>query len=198
MAEAGDINRGQSDPLRAGAPMSTAEVQAWFVREVLPLEAALMQFLRRIRPTGTDVSDLCQDVYVRVCEAAMQEIPRATKPFVFMVARNLAIDELRRERVVPIDTASDIELLNIAADTPMPEQSVIAREELRRLQIALNELPLRCREAIVMRKIEDIPRRQIAIRMGIAEKTVARHITEGIFALADALYGEESSEKRRK
>jgi RNA polymerase sigma-70 factor (ECF subfamily) len=195
MVDARDIDRGQSDPLQAGATVSTSEVQAWFVREVLPLEAALMQFLRRIRPNGVEVDDICQDVYVRVCEAALQEIPRSPKPFVFMVARNLVIDELRRERVVPIDTAVDLELLNIAADTPLPDQNIMAREELRKLQSALDELPPRCREAIVLRKIEDVPRREIATRMGIAEKTVSRHITEGICALADALYG--GAEKRR-
>lgn len=195
MVDARDIDRGQSDPLQAGATVSTSEVQAWFVREILPLESALMQFLRRIRPNGVEVDDICQDVYVRVCEAALQEIPRSPKPFMFMIARNLVIDELRRGRVVPIDTAIDLELLNIAADTPLPDQNIIAREEIRKLQNALDELPPRCREAIVLRKIEDVPRREIAIRMGIAEKTVSRHITEGICALADAIYG--GAEKRR-
>jgi RNA polymerase sigma factor (sigma-70 family) len=174
-----------------------AAVRRWFVREVLPLEAALTQFLRRLRRNKDDVDDLCQDVYVRVCEAALKEIPRSAKSFVFTVARNLVLDEMRREHIVPIDAASDLELLGIAAETPAPDQSVIAREELRLLQAALDDLPPRCREAVVMRKIEDLSRREIAARMNIAEKTVSRHITEGICALADAFYGGLAEERRQ-
>ena len=60
-----------------GAPMSVpmADVRAWFVREVLPLEAVLMQFLRR--SARDDAEDLRQEVYMRVCESAAVEIPRA-------------------------------------------------------------------------------------------------------------------------
>jgi RNA polymerase sigma-70 factor (ECF subfamily) len=100
-----------------------------------------MQFLRRIRHNKIDVDDLCQDVYVRVCETALTEIPRPAKSFVFTVARNIVIDEMRREQVVPIDAVADLDVLHIAIDTPGPDQSVIARDELRRLQVALDELP---------------------------------------------------------
>ncbi len=170
------------------ARAQAAEVQAWFVREVLPLEAGLMQFLRRRRRDAGDADDLCHDVYVRVCEAAMKEIPRPAKPFVFAVARNLVIDHARRDHVVPINAAADVDMLNVAADTPGPEQSLVAREELTALQAALDRLPPRCREAVVMRKIDRLSRREIAARMGIAEKTVRRHIGDAMCALADALY----------
>jgi RNA polymerase sigma factor (sigma-70 family) len=197
MVKTTDTDLGHGDPPRAGASISASEVQAWFVREVLPLEAALMQFLRRIRHNKIDVDDLCQDVYVRVCETALTEIPRSAKSFVFTVARNIVVDEMRREQIVPIDAVADLDVLHIAADTPGPDQSVIARDELRRLQVALDELPPRCREAVVMRKIQDLPRREIAVRMNITEKTVSRHIAEGICALADRFYGETTSDRRR-
>src|SRR6202043_1351447 len=99
----------------------------------------------------------------------------------------LVIDHARRDHGVPINAAADVDMLNVAADTPGPEQSLVAREELTALQAALGRLP-RCREAVVMRKIEGLPRREIAARMGIAEKTVRRHIGDAMCALADALY----------
>ena len=45
-----------------GVEMTLPDLNAWFVREVLPLEAALMQYLRRSSPN--DAEDLCQDVFV--------------------------------------------------------------------------------------------------------------------------------------
>ena len=49
----------------------------------------------------------------------------------------------------------------------------MAREELRRLQAAIDRLPPRCREAVVLARIEELPGREIARRMGINEATVS-------------------------
>lgn len=193
MSETPDQGRELGNPDLRGAAMTASEVQAWFVREVLPLEAALMQFLRRSRRNASDADDLRHDVYVRVCEALLKEIPTSTKPFVFSIARNLVIDRARHDQIVPIEAVADLEDLSVATDVPGPDRSVAAREELRTLQSALDRLPPRCREAVVMRKIDGLSRKEIAARMGIAEITVRRHISDGMAVLADAVYGETSN-----
>jgi DNA-directed RNA polymerase specialized sigma24 family protein len=43
--------------------------QAWFIREILAHEAALMRFMRRVWPDQAEVEDLRQEVYVKVYEA---------------------------------------------------------------------------------------------------------------------------------
>ncbi len=179
------------DDAISGAGMTAPEVESWFVAEILPLEAVLMQFLHRNWRNKSEIADLRQEVYVRVFEAALQEIPSAPRTFLLTSARNLIIDRVRREQVVPIETVADWEALNIARDEPGPERHVEAREELHRLQSALDRLPPRCREAVVMRQIDGLSRREIAGRMGIAEKTVKRHLADGVRALADMLYGED-------
>lgn len=166
----------------------TSDAKAWFVREVLPLEAALTQYIKRHWKGDTD--DLCQEVYARVYEAACKQIPAPAKPFVFTIARNLLIDQLRRGQIVSIETMADLDALDIALDEPGPDRAVIAREELRRLQSALDRLPRRCREAVVLKQIDGLSRREIASRMGVGEETVKRHIANGMFALADFLFGE--------
>jgi RNA polymerase sigma-70 factor (ECF subfamily) len=176
-----------------GERMNASDLDNWFVREVLPLESALTQFLRRSWRNRSDVDDLCQEVYVRVYEAAQKEIPDPVRPFVFAVARNLIINRVRREQIVPIESLGDLDALNIAADEPGPDRNAMAREELRRLQSALDNLPPRCRQAVVLKKIEGLSRKEIAQRMGISEDTVHRHLTEGRHALADLLYGEDWS-----
>jgi RNA polymerase sigma factor (sigma-70 family) len=174
-----------------------AEVRAWFVRDVLPLEATLMQFLRRSARNYADAEDLRQEVYMRVCESAQNEIPRSARSFVFTVARNLLIDRARREPIVSIEAVADLEVLNVAIDEPGPDRNAIARDELRRLQAALESLPLRSRSVVLMRKVDGLSRREIATRMGIAEKTVERHLTVGLRALADVFFSEPSNTARR-
>jgi RNA polymerase sigma-70 factor (ECF subfamily) len=177
---------------RSGSVMTAPEVELWFVSEVLPLESVLTQFLRHNWRDANDIEDLRQEVYVRVCEGAQKQIPEATKPFVLTIARNLLIDKVRRGHVVPIDAVADVEALNTAIDEPGPERSVMARDELRRLQAAIEKLPPRCRQAVVMGRIEGLTGREIAARMGISEKTVSEHLSLGMCALADALYGEQA------
>ena len=180
-----------------GTAVNSAELNDWFVREVLPLEAALANFLRRSWRNQSEVADLCQDVYVRVYETARCERPKAVKSFVFAIARNLITDHIRREQIVPIETVADLDSLNIEADQPGPDRAVIAREELRNLQFALDRMPQRCREAVVLKKVEGLSMREIALRMGIAVKTVDRHLTDGALILADFVHGKSEMPRKR-
>lgn len=165
------------------------EVELWFVREVLPLEARLMRYLRSTYRNAREATDLLQDVYVEVVEAAQKEIPKSAKSFVFAVAHNVMVDRIRRERIVPMDTVSDLEQLGLAAETPPPEQAVIARDELRHLRAAIDKLPPRCREAVLLSRVEGLSGREIAERLNLDKSTVSHYVKQGMQLLADALYG---------
>jgi RNA polymerase sigma factor (sigma-70 family) len=161
----------------------------WFVSQVLPLEPALMRFLRRHWRHTDEWPDLRQDIYVRLYETAARDgLPAQAAAYVFACARNLVIDRARRAQVVPIDTLAELEAL---ADMPMddftPERVAGARGELRLLQAALDELPPRCREVVLMRKVEGLSQKEIAGRLGIAEGTVEKQLTLGVRALAETL-----------
>jgi len=172
--------------------VSTRYLKVWFVREVLPLEASLVQCLRHNWRHGEDIADLRQDVYVRVYESASKQLPLSAKPFVFAIARNLLIDRFRHNRIVPIEGVADLEAIDVPSDAPGPDRSAIARDELRHLKIALDRLPPRCREAVILKRVEKLTRPQIAQRMGISENTVKRHLTDAAHLLADLLYVEQS------
>lgn len=178
------------DPQRAEADVSQLDADAWFIREVLPLEPALMQYLTRNWENKSDLPDLRQEIYGRVCEAAHHEIPNSAKSFLFATARNFLIDLVRHSRVVQIEAMADLEALDIASEQPSPEREISAREELRAVHAAILRLPPRCQESVVLRKIEGLSLREISARMNISEKTVERHLTDGLRALANVLYGE--------
>lgn len=175
--------------------MTASALVDWFAREVLPLEAALMHFLQQNWRNPHEIADLRQDVYVQVYDAARKQIPTHTKAFVFQTARNLLINRVRRDHVVPIEAVPDLETLDVAADVPSPEHAAIARDDLRRLRVALDRLPPRCREAVVLGRIEGLPGRAIAVRMGVSDATVSEHLANGIRALVDEVYGHDPKRK---
>ena len=190
MVETPETNREDAN-LRRGQPLMAATgANDWFVREVLPLEQALMQYLKHNWRNKGDIADLRQEVYVRVLEAARKEIPDRAKQFVFSTARNLIIDRVRREQVVPIEAVADMDALTIAMDSPGAERTAMARDELRRLMAALDRLPPRCREVFMLGKVEGLGGREIAARLGVTESTISKQLAIGIRALADILHGD--------
>jgi len=187
MTEARDPSRLEPELRRPDAGKAVSDVKNWFVREVLPLEAMLMHYLQQTWRNRSDLEDIRQDIYAQLLSAAERGIPTQTKAFVMRTARNLLIDRIRHEQIVPIDPVPDLDALAVAAE---PDSNVVARDILRKLHGALDRLPPRCREAIILRRVEGLSRREIATRMGISEKTVAEHITNGMRALAGLIFGE--------
>jgi RNA polymerase sigma factor (sigma-70 family) len=196
MASISDNGRESGDLHNHGAALAAPDVNAWFVREVLPLEAGLKRFLRYGWHNDSDLEDMCQDVFVRTYEAARTQIPRPAKPFVFSIARNLLINRLRREQIVSMEAVADLEEFGIPSDEPGPDRTLIARQELKRLRAALERLPQRWRDAVVMRKIDGLSRQEIAARMGLAESTVAQHLASGIDALVEEFHSERADQRR--
>ncbi len=190
MADTSETNREGAGLGGQNVSGRTPDLHAWFVREVLPLEAVLRGYLRNNRQSSADIADLLQDIYMRVYQASRKEFPISTKSLVFTTAHNLLVDRMRRAKVVPLSAVENIEALGIAAETPGPDETAIAREELRRVQAALDQIAPRSKEAIMLRQVEGLSGREIALRMGIAEKTVERHLSLGVRALATILYGE--------
>lgn len=161
----------------------------WFVREVLSLEAVLMRFLRRHWRDESDIQDLRQEVYSRVYESARKNIPMQAQPFVLTAARNLLIDRVRRSRIVSIEVIADMDHIHQCADYLTPDRHMTARDELKRFQAGLERLPPRCRKVVVLRKIQGLSQKEVALHMGIGEDAVERQTLLGMRALTDFMLG---------
>jgi RNA polymerase sigma-70 factor (ECF subfamily) len=167
-------------------------LDSWFKREILAHEAALVRYLLRTWPNRQEVYDLRQDTYVRVYEAAARSRPQAPKSFLFATARNLMADHIRRQRIVSIDAVGDLDALNVMIEEISPEQRASAHQELRRLAEAIDLLPPKCREAVWMRRVDDLPQKEVAKRLGITQKTVEKHVMKGMKLLAALLFRTDS------
>jgi RNA polymerase sigma-70 factor (ECF subfamily) len=166
--------------------MDEDSLDDWFIREILAHEAALVSYLLRKWPNRLEVNDMRQDVYVRVYEAAAKSRPPAPRAFLFTTAAHLLVDRMRRRRVVAIDTVGDVEALDVLVEQVSPERRVSAHEELRRLAHAIDLLPPKCRAVVWMRRVDDLPQKEVARRLGITEKSVEKHVMKGMKLLAAA------------
>jgi RNA polymerase sigma-70 factor (ECF subfamily) len=160
-------------------------LDSWFKREILLHERILMRFLARVWPRRDELPDIRQEAYARVYEAAQKARPQAPKAFLFTTARHLLADRIRRERIVSITAGGENDYLNVLIDEITPERRVSANQELVRFARAFDRLSPNCREAIWLRRVKELPQREVAHRMGLAEKTVEKHLRQGVRLLAN-------------
>jgi RNA polymerase sigma factor (sigma-70 family) len=167
--------------------MSGADRQRtrWFLRNILPHEPALRGWLSRSTPQGVDPDDVVQEAYTILAELESVDGIRHPRAYLFQVARSVIMRHVRRARIVPIHTVEDLERLEHFDDAASPEQHTIDRDELRQLARAIAAMPAKTREAFVLRRVNDLPQREIAARMRISENTVETHIARGILFLID-------------
>lgn len=154
----------------------------WFARNVLPHEPDLRRWLSRVAG-DLDQDDLVQETYAAV--AKEWRGIRNPRGFMFTVARNVLIRHLRHKRIVNIVTIADLEKLSVIDGQATGEQALVGREELSMLQQALAALPERCRQVLMLRKIEGLSQREVAARLGLSESTVEKHVAAGISRCAD-------------
>jgi RNA polymerase sigma factor (sigma-70 family) len=172
-------------------------LSAWFQSEVIPLEPALMAFIRRNWRVAEDIPDLRQDIYERVLTGAKSGIPTDTRNYLFAVARNHLINRAKRGQIVSFELVADMAVMDVEIDRFRTERQLTARDELRRAQAGLDRLPEKCREVVWLRKVEGLSTRQTAERLGISIDTVEKQITLGMRALVDFMLGGSGKIVRR-
>ncbi len=158
----------------------------WFVEEVQVHAASLRAWLRGRYPVLSDPDNVVQESLTRVWRAAQGGQVRSPKALLFTTASHLALDELRRRKIAPFESLRDDEQLSVyAEDIPAPDD-VAHREELLLLTQAIQSLPPRCREALILRK-RGLPQKEIAARLGVTERTVEAHLVKGLRGCAKFL-----------
>jgi len=146
-----------STPTSAPAPpclAASATQTEWFSREVHAHDAQLKSYLRGFFPSVRDIDDVVQESYLRTWRARLGQPIRSAKSFLFEIARNLAVDGIRRKGVSPEIHCPDLDALPVREEKPGVEDTVCTNEELDLLAQAIQSLPTRCREVMILRQIK--------------------------------------------
>ncbi len=164
------MSKHRSRPL--SVPPQDPEQARWFVDEVLPHEGKLRAWIRARFPAVTDVDDLVQDAYSRLLRAHGSGPIANPKAFLFVTARNLALNQLRHRGYERPAGATEIDPLSVFDDALGAPEALAHREDFQTLIEAIQSLPDRCRQVITLRKIYGLSQRETAERLGISENTV--------------------------
>jgi len=120
--------------------------------------------------------DALQDTWLRLESREPVENLRDPVAYLMRTAINAAYDQQRNQtRLV---SASEIEaVLEDEPDSaPGPAETVAARAELEALMAAMERLPERRRQILVMVRWEHLPQREVAERLGVSLRTVEQEL----------------------
>ena len=160
--------------------MPNGNLTKWFLTEVQPHESILRSYLRGSVPSVRDVDDVVQEAYLRIWKARASQSITSAKAFLFTVARRVALNLARKQHNAPFVRYRDFEASRVFEDNPNAREAAILHERINLLADALMALPPRCRDVMILHKVNGLPQREIASRLGVSERTVESHVRAGV------------------
>ena len=144
----------------------------------------LLALAGRMLGDGPEAEDVAQEAFLRIWKQAPKWRPGAARfdTWLHRVALNLCYDRLRRRREVATETPPEQ-----ADPGPGPDRGLLAADAGRRVNAALQSLPERQREAIVLCHYQELGNIEAAALMGISVEALESLLGRGRRALRAAL-----------
>ncbi|KAA2242537.1 RNA polymerase sigma-70 factor [Chitinophaga agrisoli] len=139
----------------------------------LVMETPLIAFIKALVGATEVAEELYSDLFVKIW-ARRKTLPATQYPrnYIYTMARNLALDYLKKERPLHSIEFHEIDPLTVQDQAPTPEEQVISKEMIRKIESAINVLPARCRLIFKMVKEDGFKYKEVAALLGISVNTV--------------------------
>jgi RNA polymerase sigma factor (sigma-70 family) len=155
------------------------DIDRWFIVQVLP-HAAAYRAKAAYFCGAEEAEDLVQEAYARVLKTPDYRSISAPRAFVLTIVHNLALERLRRARVVRIEALASLEALDMPDPAPNAFAVAAGRSELQHWLAMIDSLPPQCARVMRMRKVQGMSPAAIAEELSISISTVEKHIAKGL------------------
>lgn len=183
--------RASKSAVRAPVPAPSSPVSPeqakWFAEQVQPHEATLRGYLRHQFPS-VDTDDVVQESYLKLLRTPDSGRITSVKAYLFSIARNTALTLFRRRRQLysdlPVNELPDWRVLDGGPDAA---EATNSRLRLALVADAVDTLPPRCREIMVLALVDGLGAIAIAEKLALSENTVRVQLARGILKCRDYL-----------
>ncbi|WP_368671749.1 RNA polymerase sigma factor [Lewinella sp. W8] len=153
-----------------------------FDQTFLRVAPLLRNFLLYRTGDAERAADLVQDAFLKLYENCSKVIPEAAKAWLFRVAENLFLKQIRRTVVAEkyTDWAS-----HRTEDAPSPEAVLEEKEFHEQLMGAIANLPEGAREVFLLNRMDGLKYREIAELLDISQKAVEKRMHRALTTLRE-------------
>lgn len=159
--------------------MDTTSIASLYAEE----HSRLKRMLVRRGMSAQNAADVVQEAFIRLLRSQNEEI-RDPQAYLRRTTESAAIDYYRHEQRVSRLVVSAAEPDETVADSrPLPDALIVTAEEIATLTRAMQDLPPRAREVMMLHKFEGLSYGEIAEQLGIAKNTVMVHMVKALSVL---------------
>ena len=153
----------------------------------------------RFTGDATEAEDITQDVFLKVFRnlSSFDQTKGSFQTWITTLTRNMLVDNYRRTKLDRASESLDVSVSGeddgptlaerLADPRPNQEQRYAGLELKAKIQAALAKLSPELREAVILRDLEDMDYKEIALVLKIPEGTVKSRISRGRGELARLL-----------
>lgn len=179
----GTMARAEADEVFEGKPgaQANSRIESLFREH----NDTLLRFLRARLHSEADAREAAQEAYVRLLQLDDPGQLSFLRAYLFRIAANVATDLLRRRT---LQTRAAQDSLFFAADEPATqERGLEARQQLAAVELALSQLPPKCREAFLLSRREGWASGKIAAHLGVSDRMVRLYLVRALEHLEAAI-----------
>ena len=142
----------------------------------------LMAFANRLLRDRTAAEDVAQDAFLALYRHAHEVPDHATRPWLYRVARNLCLDQLRRRRfnlrlfrdVGRADSDFAPAILDPSGDRP--DQLAETREAQQAIEHAIDQLPMKFKETFLLCEVRGLTYEEASSILDVPVKTISTRL----------------------
>jgi RNA polymerase sigma-70 factor, ECF subfamily len=170
--------------------MPTADHNAWnFEKEVLPHLDAAYNLARWLSCNEQDAEDIVQDAYVRAFRFFPAFRGGNARGWILRIVRNTCYTWLRKNRPMQSATEFDENLFGPDPRTLNPEEALLQNANDKMLRHAMEALPLKLRDVLILRELEGMSYKEIAELTGMPPGTIMSRLSRARAGLRRSISG---------
>ena len=159
-----------------------------FEAHALPHLDAAYNLARWLTRSPSDADDIVQEAMIRAFRSFESFRGGDVKPWLLAIVRNCHLTAAKRQqlrRQIRIEGNAEGQPLQMISPEPNPEDIAIREGERRKVDAVLHSLPEDYREVLILREMEDMAYRDIALVTGVPIGTVMSRLSRARAALRE-------------
>lgn len=167
---------------------------ASFEKAVLPHLDAAYNLARWLTRNDPDAEDVVQEAYLRAFRFFGGFHGENGRAWLLGIVRNTSYTWMQRNRSTELNMPLDDEPHEVKDDNLNPEELLLQKADAQMLRQAVEELPLEFREVLVLRELEEMSYKQIAVVADLPLGTVMSRLARARKRLQQILASHRQTE----